>query len=121
METSDVFQKAIKSHLESLASKDALFAETFKKPKKNINDCCTYILNEVKKSGRNALADEEVFGMAVHYYDEDDVKPGAAVKAHVVVSSQGAQPKTKAEPAAKKAPKKLEAIERDLVNQISLF
>ncbi|MBP9481471.1 MAG: hypothetical protein KBF15_08460, partial [Parabacteroides sp.] len=40
----------------------------YSKPEKNIDDCVTYILNEVKKSGCNGFADDEIYSMAVHYY-----------------------------------------------------
>lgn len=34
-----------------------------------------YILSEAKKRGNAVcMSDDEVFGLAVHYYDEDDIK-----------------------------------------------
>jgi hypothetical protein len=86
MKGSDGFKTTINNHLQSLAEKDPLFAETLKKPKKNIDDCVTYIMNTVKASGKNGFSDDEVYGMAVHYYDEDDLKPGAKVSGTVVVN-----------------------------------
>jgi hypothetical protein len=86
MKGTDSFKKAIDSHLKGLADTDSLFAETLKKPKKNIDDCITYILNQVKSSGKNGFADQEVYAMAVHYYDEDDLKPGAKTNGTVVVN-----------------------------------
>ncbi len=86
MKPSDNFQKIIYNHLESLASKDSLFAETLKKPNKNIEDCIKYIFNQVQKSGRNGFVDEEIYGMAVHYYDEDDIKVDGPVNMNVVVN-----------------------------------
>lgn len=86
MKGTDHFKKTINDHLLQLAANDSLFAETLKKPNKNIEGCITYIFNEVKKSGCNGFADEEVFGMAVHYYDEDDIKPGNKINATVVVN-----------------------------------
>lgn len=83
---SDPFKQTIQSYLEKRAQTDSLFATKFENPKKNINDCCTYILNTVQKSGCNGFSDEEVFGMAVHYYDEENIKVGAPVKATVVVN-----------------------------------
>ena len=53
---------------------------------KNIDDCITYILNEVKKSGCNGFADDEIFSMALHYYDEDNIDVGNPVSCHVVVN-----------------------------------
>lgn len=86
MKTTDNFKKVIEDHLQQLASKDELFAGTLKKEKKNIDDCITYILNQVKASGCTGFTDEEIFGMAVHYYDEDDIKPRTKIEAKVVVN-----------------------------------
>ena len=69
----DQFQTIIQEYLNNRAVEDTLFAETLKKPNKNIKDCITYILNEVKKSGIQGFADDEIFGMAVHYYNEEEV------------------------------------------------
>jgi hypothetical protein len=74
MQASSAFTKVISDHLQKVAETDSLFAETLKKPNKNITDCVSYILNTVKASGKNGFADEEVFNMAIHYYDEDDIK-----------------------------------------------
>lgn len=86
MKATASFKKVIWAHLEGVAQADPLFAETFKKPAKNIDDCISYILNTVQKSGCTGFADEEVFNMAIHYYDEDDIRPGSPVKAQVVVN-----------------------------------
>lgn len=86
MKATDHFKNTISDHLQLLAANDSLFAETLKKANKNIDDCITYILNEVKKSGCVGFADEEIYNMAVHYYDEDDVKPGKSISANVVVN-----------------------------------
>ncbi|WP_162127967.1 MULTISPECIES: PcfK-like family protein [Flavobacterium] len=85
-ETIDPFKEAILNHLQELANKDALFAKTFNKQYKNIDDCVTYILNEVKRSQRNGFADDEIFSMAIHYYDEETVEIGLPIKAKVVVN-----------------------------------
>ena len=130
MQATDNFTQAIQSHLTKVAEGDPLFATTFQKPNKNIKDCCTYIMNEVKKSGCNGLEDEEVYAMAIHYYDEDDIKPGAPVNCKVVVNQkvEGAKHKMAAAiknrkhaPDVKKADKKVAPVDKDLINQISLF
>ena len=42
---------------------------------KNIDECCSYIMGEAKKRGNAVcMSDEEVFGLVIHYYDEDDIK-----------------------------------------------
>lgn len=50
---------------------------------KSLAKCASYILSEAKKKGNQVgMTDQEVFGMAVHYYDEnidvDDVPMGGA-------------------------------------------
>lgn len=127
MKASPHFKTAIQNHLNGLAANDELFAETLKKPKKNIDDCITYIFNQVKASGCNGFADEEIFGMAVHYYDEDDIKVGKPISGTVVVNhstnnkSKGMskkidKPKEPIEPA--KQPK---VVKMDTSKQVSLF
>ena len=87
MKTTDKFTEVIEEHLKFRAFTDPLFAETLKKPNKNIDDCITYILNTVKSSGSNGFTDDEIFNMAVHYYDEDDIKVGAKMsRSNVVVN-----------------------------------
>lgn len=88
MKTTDTFKNTIQSHLQSVAENDSLFAETLKKPTKNIDDCMTYILNSVQKSGCNGFADDEIFGMAIHYYDEDTIEIGKPINCKVVVNHQ---------------------------------
>lgn len=68
------FQESIKSYLDERAKSDETFAASYAKPKKIIEGCCKYIIAEVKKTGRHGFADEEIYGMAVHYYDEYDIK-----------------------------------------------
>lgn len=86
MKGTEQFKIVIQNHLNSLAEKDQLFAKTLKKENKNIDDCINYILNQVQKSGCNGFADEEIYQMAVHYYDEDDIIVGKPINAKVVVN-----------------------------------
>jgi hypothetical protein len=86
MQGTAAFKTVISDHLLNLAISDPLFAETLNKPGKNIDDCTTYILNQVKASGQNGFADAEIFGMAVHYYDEDNIEVGKPVSGRVVVN-----------------------------------
>jgi len=86
MKTTDHFKNTIKAYLYQRAESDLLFSFKYSAPKKNIDDCITYILNQVQKSGCNGFADDEIFGMAVHYYDEDNIETGKPMNAHVVVN-----------------------------------
>lgn len=88
------FQQAIKDHLEKMAAQDEAFAEKFaakcEAEQDSISNCCKYITNEVQKKykqGNSAvLTDAEVFGMAMHYYDEDITPPKAGTNCTVVMS-----------------------------------
>lgn len=50
-----------------------MFAKDYAKPGKNIDDCCDFIISEVKKSGRQGFDDDEIYGIAIHYYNEEEV------------------------------------------------
>lgn len=86
MKVSAPFKNAIQSYLEQRAEYDELFARSYRNPLKNIEDCMTYILNEVQKSGFSGFDDDEVFSMAVHYYDEADIEIGKPIECKVVVN-----------------------------------
>ena len=88
MKGTEHFTRTIAEYLNQRAMADPLFAPNLMKPNKNIEECITYILNEVQKSGCNGFDDddellrawlEKIFSMAVHYYDEDDIEVGKAV------------------------------------------
>lgn len=86
MKGSDKFKETIKAYLDKRAETDVLFSFQYSKPEKNIDDCITYILNTVKQSGCNGFADDEIYSMAVHYFDEDNIDIGSPINAHVVVN-----------------------------------
>lgn len=68
MKGTDHFKRTIQMYLEQRAAEDVLFAKNYRNPAKNIDDCVTYILNYVHRSGCNGFTDGEIFGQAVHYY-----------------------------------------------------
>jgi hypothetical protein len=86
MKATEPFKEVIQSYLACRAATDELFAPSMSKPGKTIDDCCTYIMNTVKNSGCNGFADDEIFGMAVHYFDEDIIEVGKPITGHVVVN-----------------------------------
>jgi hypothetical protein len=86
MKATDHFKATIRQYLDKRSAEDSLFAVTYQKANKNPDDCVTYILNEVQRSGCNGFADEEIYGMAVHYYDEDDIEVGKPVTCRVAVN-----------------------------------
>lgn len=125
---STAFNEAIKNYLDQRAKEDSLFAEAYKKKGKTIEECCNYIISEVQKSAkgnRAAMTSDEVFSLAVHYYDEDNVKADKKVNARVVVpaeliSKDKASKSTVEKP---KKPAKQKAVKKDPFEdrQLSLF
>lgn len=74
------FEMAIAGYLDKEAAADPLFGAKMKEhPEKDVKAVCNYILKEVaqqvsdKKAG--GFADDEIFGMAKHFIDEDELKP----------------------------------------------
>lgn len=118
MKGTEQFEKVILDHLSGIASTDKNFDERFKDPSKNIKDCITYILNTVKKSGCNGFADEEIFGMAIHYYDEEKIEIGKPINTKVVVNHTDIKER-------KKATKKKKAVKQksgtEPFEQLSMF
>ena len=130
----DYFKLTILNYLESRAQADDLFAPRYANPKKNIDDCVTYILNQVKQSGCNGFTDDEIYSMALHYYDEDNIEVGKSLKCKVVVNhtielteAEKAEARQKAmQQAQDEAYKKLtqgrsKSKQTDTANQQSLF
>ena len=86
MNGTEQFTRTIAEYLNLRAATDPLFAPNLAKPHKNIEDCITYILKQVQQSDCNGFEDDEIYSMAVHYYDEDDLEVGSPVACHVVVN-----------------------------------
>lgn len=124
MPTKNNFETVIKDYLDSRAKTDPLFAETYKKPGKNLKECCRYIISRARKLGGTAVAvdDATVYGWAVHYYDEDNIKVEAS-SGRVEVAAPAAVVKPgPAKPAAPKRQKAKKTNHRaDDSLQLSLF
>ena len=79
-------QEAVKPHLDKMAQEDFAFAERYKDEKKSLKGCADYIMAQAKKQAKGgcaAIEDAVVYGWAVHYYQEEEVKV-EEVKAKVV-------------------------------------
>lgn len=75
MSNNNSFKNAVKLYLDTRAANDELFAVTYKKENKSLDECCNYIMSEAKKRGNAVcMSDDEVYGLAIHYYDEDGLK-----------------------------------------------
>lgn len=128
------FETAIKTFLDNLANEDAAFAETYQKPNKSISECCQYICQEVEKNRKGAkcvaCSDEEVYGLAIHYYDEDNiVVNGPKAKVEAIATSQPSTEKTTTidtapaqieTPKPKRARKKKTPVDPDLPDALEI-
>lgn len=85
-ETTKYFEQAIGRWLEQEKEKDELFARQVETSGKTLEGCCNYIISQVKASKQCGYADEEIYGMARHFFDEADVKdPGTQSVSRIVV------------------------------------
>lgn len=120
MKSTNNFNETIKAYLDQRAQEDELFAVSYAKESKNIKDCCSYITSQAKKQASNgcaAISDDVVFGWAVHYYDEDNIKVEKTSNMRVSVNNSAPKKEVKKEtPKAKLKPNKKEDV-----GQLSLF
>ena len=86
MKATEHFKQTIKAYLDERAKNDELFAVSYAKENKNMDDCVTFILNQVKRSKCMGLTDEEVYSLAVHFFDEDDIEIGNPIVCNVIVN-----------------------------------
>lgn len=101
------YQTAIKDYL--VANASPALTEKILNSKKNLGDCFNFILEEIKKeyiekigktNGGYHVSDERVYGLAIHYFEEDSIKPNQA--------SNTTATKTKAKSKAKDYEEELE-------------
>ena len=80
------FQDTIAQYLMARAEQDPMVAVKLANPSKTMEQCCAYIIGEVKKSGCCGFADDEIFGMAMHYWEESEIEVGNPINCQVVVN-----------------------------------
>lgn len=93
----------IKNHLDKKAKEDIVFAEKYNNCGETIDDCFNYILSEARKRGSSVcMTDDEVFGLAVHFFDELKIKvPDNIPECKVSVASVSEETSAKMEQASK--------------------
>lgn len=80
------FKATIKKYLDAFAESDPEFKIKYLNKDKKLDDCITYILNTVKSKNVHGFMDSEIYGMAVHYYDESKIDIGKAIDMVVKVN-----------------------------------
>lgn len=85
-------QQIIYDYLQERAKNDDTIALNLQKQNKSIKKCWEYIVSQARKAATGncaMIADEVVFGWAVHYYDEDNIetdkKPAPKAKAVKII------------------------------------
>ena len=86
MKTTEHFKRTIETYLAERAYTDELFAVSFNNPDKNIDDCITFILNYVKQSEISGFTDDEIYSLAVHFFDEPNIEIGKPINCNVIVN-----------------------------------
>ena len=81
------FKNTIKKYLDDIAVIDDNFAKFYENsPSKSIDECCEYIVSQAKANGCAGYSDDEVFGWAIHYWEEADLKVESVGFQKVVVN-----------------------------------
>ena len=113
---SNAYEQAVLDYIESMDAPELI--EKINAGDKGLSDCMSYVKSQARSKAVNGcaiLTDQEVFGMAVHYFEEDSIKKGATPSA----------PKAKAEakpiekPKAEKPKAPVIAKSNDIEGQMS--
>ena len=94
---------AIGDYLIQFMKNEPSFAEKVMNEKKSMKEMLQYVMSEAKKQatgGAACLKDDVVFGLAVHYFDEKDIKFKPVAGAVATSSSNKTKPEP--QPAKKK-------------------
>lgn len=83
---SPAFKNAVKGYLDKRAADDELFAVKYANPEKSLDDCLNYIVECAYKAKVKGYADEDVYNMAMHYYEEDDLKKVPYIPCNVIIN-----------------------------------
>ena len=87
MKGTQAFQDTIAQYLMARAENDPLVAVRLANPSKTMEQCCAYIIGEVKKSGCCGFTDDEIYGWAMHFWDEPEIEASnIATNCQVVVN-----------------------------------
>lgn len=123
----------IGNYLKKRAEADPSVKNNLQKENKSLKECWDYVLGEVAKTmyrngkfGCAAGDDEDLYALAVHYYDEDEIKI-EPLPSDMKVEAKMDEEKKEAESEPKELPKKekvkriKKSIKEPAEGQISLF
>ena len=81
----------LKAYLDDKAAENEEFAKVYAKPEKNLKDCILYITAEAFKKalkGMAIISNDIIEGLAMHYYQEDNIQIPKDDNISFVVASQ---------------------------------
>ena len=125
MNGTKAFQDTIAQYLMKRAENDPLVAVKLANPSKTMEQCCAYIIGEVKKSGCCGFADDEIFGMAMHYWEEPEIEIGntpancKVVVNHVVELTEEDKEQARQEAIAKLRDKEMARMKKAKTTELS--
>ena len=113
-------KERIKDYLDERARQDELFAKSYAKSNKNIDECYDYIVGEARKQCKDSdsvcISDDVVYGWAVHYYDEDNINVGRSTESKESTESNVNKKAVEANKMASNANKKYAESKKELAD-----
>lgn len=74
----ELFEQRIAQFLDEQCAQDIAFAEKVHSTTRTVKDCCAWIVEELarqfQQNKRYGYDDSEIYGMALHFYDEPKLK-----------------------------------------------
>ncbi len=71
IKSSNAVMEVIRNYMEERCASDPILAIKYANPSKSIEKALNYVASEVKKSGLTIMDSDSVFGLVMHYYDEN--------------------------------------------------
>ena len=113
-------QELILAYIEQNASN--VLIEKIKASRKTLGQCMSFIINQARKKAMNGCAmveDKEVFGWAMHFFEEDSIKASEIQAPAAKIVTQGTVKKP--EPVKKETVKKEPVKTEQLKGQMNIF
>lgn len=71
MKSSNAVMDVVRNYMEERCASDPILAIKYANPAKSIEKALNYVASEVQKSGLTIMDSDSVFGLILHYYDEN--------------------------------------------------
>lgn len=71
MKSSNAVMEVVRNYMEERCASDPILAIKYANPAKSLEKALNYVAHEVHKSGLTIMDSDSVFGLILHYYDEN--------------------------------------------------